>query len=137
MRETTIRTLINRGVDTTAKRGSRLTPLHAGALESRPVIVELLLGMDGIVVNSRRNGRTLLCDCIRRGSEETVRLLLRDQRTQLNQPHPAAPSPLHLAVDLADKRMTQLLLAEKRLDVNIRSPSNKTPLNKTVCRDKD
>ena len=137
MSETTIRTLIGCGVDTTAKGGSRLTPLHAAVLENRPAIVELLLGVDGIVVNSQRNGRTPLCDAIRKGSEETVRLLLRDERTQLNQPHPAAPSALHLAVDLADKRMIQLLLAEERLDVNIRGSSNKTPLHQAVCRYKD
>ncbi|PUU76069.1 hypothetical protein B9Z19DRAFT_1029548, partial [Tuber borchii] len=33
--------------------------------------------------------------------------------------------------------MTQLLLAEERLDVNIRGPSGKTPLHQAVCRDKD
>jgi len=135
--ETTIRTLIDCGIDTTAKGGRHPTPLHAAVLESRPTIVELLLGVDGIVVNSQRNGRTPLCDAIRTGCEETVRLLLRDKRTQLNQSHPAAPSALHLAVNLADKRMTQLLLAEERIDANIRSPSGKTPLHQAVYRDID
>ena len=134
--ETTIQTLIDCGIDTTAKGGWRPTPLHAAVLENRPTIVKLLLGVDGIVVNSQRNGRTPLCDAIRKGNEETVRLLLRDKRTQLNQPH-AVSSALYLAVNLADKKMTQLLLAEERLDVNIRGPSGKTPLHQAVCRDTD
>ncbi|PWW75373.1 hypothetical protein C7212DRAFT_202472 [Tuber magnatum] len=33
--------------------------------------------------------------------------------------------------------MTQLLLSDERLDVNIRSPRNNTPLHQAIYRDKD
>ncbi|RPB04859.1 ankyrin [Choiromyces venosus 120613-1] len=137
MSDTTVRTLIDCGVDATAKGGSRLTPLHTAVLKNRPAIVEYLLGVDGIVVNSHRIGRTPLHDAIHMGNEEMVRLLLRDKRTELNRPYPPVAPALHLAVNLANKAIIQLLLADERLDVNIRGQSDKTPLHEAVCRDKD
>ncbi|PWW75366.1 ankyrin, partial [Tuber magnatum] len=110
------------------------TPLHTAVRNIRPAIVELLLAVDGIVVNSQQNGRTPLHDAITAGSEEMVRLLLRDRRAQLNQfeineSDRHGRTPLYLAASLDQMHTTRLLLGHGEVDINASSAFGETPLH--------
>ena len=110
------------------------TPLHVACLKGYLSIMELLLGQQGIPINSvDSQGNTPLHIALHSGSINIVKLLLQQEGIDINQPNHRLETPFHYALrymsDEDDSTIAELFLTFPNLNVNARTHiEDETPL---------
>ncbi|RPA99782.1 ankyrin [Choiromyces venosus 120613-1] len=102
-------------------------PLHGAVARKDSSILKILLKDERIDVNILTiGGETPLCMGIRLHNKQAVRLLLAHPKIDI---HLGSESILHLAVLQAEKSTFEILLEDKRIDVNLTDKDGKTALH--------
>ncbi|RPB04437.1 ankyrin, partial [Choiromyces venosus 120613-1] len=126
--------LLEYGVKADAKNIHEKTPLAIAAAAGRTEVVRLFLDRDDVDFNSQdRAGTTPFFRAAVCGRDEVVRLMLADGRFDVN--HPGRfrrRTPFMAAILRKHPRVVEALLADDRVEVNLRATDNWTPLHRAV-----
>lgn len=102
-------------------------PLHGAVLRTDCRILRTLIADERTDVNVLSlQGETALCMSVRFNNTFAVRLLLAHPKIQI---HLGVRSILHFAIPLATKAVVEILLEDKRIDVNSVDESQRTALH--------
>ena len=96
----------------------RLTALYYAALGGHEEVVQHLLEVPGIIVNKGKGSYNPLGAAANNGHEAVFRLLLADDRVDVNGDTDTSFPPLHVAASEGRASMVTLLLADLRINVN-------------------
>ena len=111
-----LKALIDRNADVNAKAKEDLTPLMVAEKSDKPSAIETLLTVDTIDVNASQkapgkthDGFTVLHWASRRGYKEIVKLLLADNRIEINKKDAIGDTPLDRAIAKGKTEIEKLL----------------------------
>ncbi|KAK2794810.1 hypothetical protein FQN52_007581 [Onygenales sp. PD_12] len=133
-RDSTIRLLLEYGVNINASDGVEATALHLAKMipDSCNGYVEeakILLASHQLDPNSKRQkGMTPLADAVENGREAVVETLLAEENIDVDSANDYGCTPLHLAVNNGSKAMVKLLLSTGHVELNSKDDDGLTPL---------
>ena len=128
-----VRRLIAEGVNVNAQSRIGFTPLHIAAQEGHTEIVRLLIGAEGIEVNTPSeseygNGWTPLHRAAFWGHKEVVELLLGAEGINVNAQEEGGWTPLYSAAQEEHTEVVKVLLGAVGIDVNTPDKDGRTQL---------
>ncbi|XP_078723967.1 CARD- and ANK-domain containing inflammasome adapter protein-like [Lampetra fluviatilis] len=124
----TVQLLLGKGLAVGVAGHLERTALHSAAAEGHLAVAELLLREGAKVGAAGRDGATPLHLAVESGYVEVARLLVKngaDPGTKDKK----GKTPLHLSAMGGDVHLLEVLLEEKRADVNVADGEKKTPLH--------
>ncbi|KAF3482083.1 uncharacterized protein GIQ15_04842 [Arthroderma uncinatum] len=117
-------------IDVNLKDNGSMTPLAYASKQGNKDVVELLLRIRGIDVNTRDkfNRRTPLMHAAMMGHKAVVKSLLKSPDIDINRANRYGQSPLSFAAQFGRDAMVELLLKTGRCDINSKDGWGRTPL---------
>lgn len=114
------------------------TPLLLATRLGREIIVELLLEVDNIEINSTDGYKmNPLHWAVLLEYEAIVKLLLDTQKVEVNSRDAADQTPLSLAIASSRQEVISMLLEEDKIDVNSKNSKHQTPLFQAILQGDD
>ncbi|KAK2751640.1 hypothetical protein FQN55_000362 [Onygenales sp. PD_40] len=132
-RDSTIRLLLEYGVDINASDGVKATALHLSVHNRRLSVMELLLSLPGIIPDREDDtGHTPLSCAACNGYVEEAKILLASHQLDPNSKRQKGMTPLADAVENGREAVVETLLAEENIDVDSANDYGCTPLHLAV-----
>ena len=124
---TSVRILINAGINVNSKDEFGNTPLHMASYHGHTEIIKMLLGAKAELNSQTKEGNTPLHMALYKGHIEVVKILL-EAGSDIDNVNIKGKTPLHIASYHGHTQIIKMLL-DAKADVNARTKEGNTPLH--------
>jgi ankyrin repeat protein len=121
-----VKFLLTQNPDVNRSSRYQFTPLQLAAMNGNEKVLDLLLEKKPKVDHANRGGYTALLYAIQYGHKASVEKLLK-AGADVTKTASNGFAPLHMACQRSDTDMVELLLAQKKVDVNVADNQGGTP----------